>query len=341
MREKAGQLRTAFNDAVARGQSVNRVLRYLASEEAGCLGQDLRAWAAGGPMSVELRTEITAYQLCVLDDSMAEGPHALVSDCAGSAPTSRPEWWSATIRLSQNLQMAENIAEEERTIFDLFYRKWQLMGQSDLKAYRRLQPKRQTKKELLRFVYRTGEHSLVDWSALHVKLDEPKANRTVASSLQAIQFEYLFKTFRPGCAFTVRTAFSNSSVSQTASPGDPVVPVSVASQLQAFVVVSNNPNKKKKVSTSVSEHVARNQLPVQIQQLTFWNPASAEAAQFDVFTESPPRLVDLAGLATWKNVIKTAKYWSVSDSDIAGCRHFNSGQLIAQQSWHLFCRCIC
>ena len=45
---------------------VHRVSHYLAS---GALGLDLRAYATGSPMSKKLRTEITAYQLCMLDYS--------------------------------------------------------------------------------------------------------------------------------------------------------------------------------------------------------------------------------------------------------------------------------
>ena len=64
---------------------VHRVSHYLAS---GALGLDLRAYATGSPMSKKLRTEITAYQLCMLDGPMQESPHARISRVA-SCPAIR------------------------------------------------------------------------------------------------------------------------------------------------------------------------------------------------------------------------------------------------------------
>ena len=96
-----------YEDAVVAKRHINRVTQYLLLEEPGCLGTAFRIWAAGGDMSDELRSEITAYQLCVLDDSMGEGPHALLSREATRSPRSSPAWWSGTFRLTQNLRLAE------------------------------------------------------------------------------------------------------------------------------------------------------------------------------------------------------------------------------------------
>ncbi len=74
---------------------------YLA---AGTLGEDLRAYVAGNSMTSLLRTEVTAYQLCMLDDSIQEGPHARISRIVTASRSGRPPWWSAGVRIEQNLE---------------------------------------------------------------------------------------------------------------------------------------------------------------------------------------------------------------------------------------------
>ncbi len=106
---------------------VHRVTTYLASEAPGCLGSDLRRYAATGEMSQRLRSEVTAYHLCMLDDSMQEMPHALVSHTALAARASRISWWSATLRLQQNLaawSLSENVSPHLFEDFSASGRDW-------------------------------------------------------------------------------------------------------------------------------------------------------------------------------------------------------------------------
>ena len=75
-------------------------------------------------MSDRLRTEVTAYQLCVLDDNVQESPHALVSRIATTARQSRAKWWSSTVRLQQNrsvMRVMEVIAPGR---FAKFFKCW-------------------------------------------------------------------------------------------------------------------------------------------------------------------------------------------------------------------------
>ncbi len=138
-------------------QRIHRVTRYLASEEPGCLGSDLRRYAAGEAMSERLRSEITAYQLCMLDDSMQEGPHALVSHTAVAARSSRTPWWSATIRLQQNLTAWEQSGQETPQLFERLFRVWKRLAQRRVGRIRyNLAPVRMSAISFKAFVYRTG-----------------------------------------------------------------------------------------------------------------------------------------------------------------------------------------
>ena len=67
-RAKATEFVTKYDEAMStqHGQlTVHRVSHYLASEDIGCLSGHLREYAGGGPMHPKLRTEVTAYQLCI------------------------------------------------------------------------------------------------------------------------------------------------------------------------------------------------------------------------------------------------------------------------------------
>ena len=64
---------------------------HLASIDTGCLGVDLRKYVDGEEMSLKLRIEIAAYQLCHLDHTMQESPH--------SARASKLAWRSSSLRL--------------------------------------------------------------------------------------------------------------------------------------------------------------------------------------------------------------------------------------------------
>ena len=91
-REKATEFVERYDQSMANPETkpkVHRVSHYLAS---GQLGIDLRAYANGHPMSERLRTEITAYQLCMLDDSVQESPHARITKVLQTARASKPPW---------------------------------------------------------------------------------------------------------------------------------------------------------------------------------------------------------------------------------------------------------
>ena len=103
---------------------VHRVSHYSAS---GALGLDLRAYASSSPMFKKLRTEITAYQLCMLDDSMQESPHARISRVVQAARPSKPPWWSATVRLRQNLAIGKSLDELKPQHSRALFQAWKFL----------------------------------------------------------------------------------------------------------------------------------------------------------------------------------------------------------------------
>ena len=157
---------------------IHRVAHYLASTNFGCLGCDFRNFAAGHSMSEALRTEITAYQLCVLDDSMQEGPHAFVSRCVTQSRSSRPAWLSSSIRLNQNIYYRDMALTAHPGRMEWYFKRWKLLGQSIDRPYSRGIVLRISTKRFCSMVYRTGDHNIVDWSQLKLTLSDAPAQKS-------------------------------------------------------------------------------------------------------------------------------------------------------------------
>ena len=341
-RDVAKRICKDYDEARRTGQFVHRVTHYIASTNPGCWGSDLRAFASGQSMSEGLRSELTAYQLCVLDDSMAEGPHAYISGCGARAPSSKPAWWSSTIRLGQNLALVDAAMEAHDGALGVLYQKWQVMGQRSMRLYNRLVPKRQSSAQLLSFVYRTGEWNMLDWSFLDVKGPSPTSDtRGVAkskTSLQAMQHEYIACILQEGRTYTVAmprpSSRPTSQTNATSSCDVSIVSASQSCSLRVFRIVCLGTSRKKVVRTVSTSLRASFSIPAQIQNLTLWNPHADDADSFDAYTEGYPQHVDLSVIASWSALVSSTKRWSVCDSDVEGCIGLGGGQLLADKEWN-------
>ena len=295
-------------------------------------------------MSVSLRTEITAYQLCVLDDSMGEGPHASVSRTALLSPRSQPSWWSASLRMNQNLALCENARAAGDSSFIVFYRKQHLISQMNRKRYRCSTQKRQRISALNAFVYRTGQHCLQDCSALDVNMESIESGPRLASSssfspsaVRALQLEYISAIFPEGSIITVpatasdlvpkSTSDTQSLAGSTSSSGQP---------LRCFTVVSRNFHRKKTVQTGNLKRWSGNKVPALVQNLRFWNPGPASSSRFEVFSEGHPQMLDLSSVAPWAVIVGEAKTWgSQYGSDTEACFILQNSSKISEKTWTL------
>ena len=218
----AAQMITKY-DALPDKSRAHRVTTYLCSLGDNNLGPDLRGFAASGQMSECLRMEVMAYQLCVLDDTMAERPHAIVPKVARDAVQSKPAWWSGTIRLGQNLQMWNTSREMVMRWMD----RWRCIGQKNSLKLRRGIIANVQEKLLLARVFRTGPHALADDKELVAVLaGSQRAAPQVVSAAREIHIDVFRKSFRQGSAFTwpdPRTPIRLDSLSDGAiqTPGAP------------------------------------------------------------------------------------------------------------------------
>ena len=162
-RSVAKRMISDYDAALADPSRVNRIHRvshFLLGQDGENLGEDFKRFARGGAMSERLRTEITAYQACMLDDSAVEGPHASVSRISKSAASVGAAWWSSTLRFIQNQSCMKVCNEEEADIFNSLFLNWKVLSQRSPLRYRKNIQSRQKTRGFLDFVYRAGDNNL-------------------------------------------------------------------------------------------------------------------------------------------------------------------------------------
>ena len=191
---------------------VHRVSDFLLGNLPGQLGRDFRMWADEGVMSGRLRAELTAYQLCVLDDSFVEGPHARISRVARQASRPSPSWWSATVRLQQNLRAYDLSVQGHPDRFHQLYDAWKLVVQSRSSAYMAGQSPKVPHRDFLRSVYRTGgAETQRDWTVLCSLTDRSETPQVRPSDMESLLKEYLLAVFAPGSVIEVTDSRGVSS----------------------------------------------------------------------------------------------------------------------------------
>ncbi len=264
--------------------SVHRVSHYLCSTtQPNALGHDFRSYASGEHMSTRLRTEITAYQLCVLDDATVESPHACVGQVLNRSSRSSVAWWSATIRLDQNISARRSLQLLARGRFTTLYKSWKALGQHIGRKYSRLTPKRITTTAFLQEVYRTGPHSRLDWSHLGLKVpvvpDAP-VTKTVSIAIREVQIDYMRRVCLPGQCFTVPTDTAFADLDDIAAKGGQST--HFTQEPICFQVVSTDVTKKRHVHTVSMVEIRRMHVPIVIQRFSAWNLRHWPCSQLEV-----------------------------------------------------------
>ena len=318
---------------------VHRVSRYLMSEEDGCLGSDFRDYVAGAPMSRQLRTEITAYQLCMLDDSLVEGPHARIGRVTRYAVNSKAGWWSASLRMEQN-NLARAVAEQTRPQrFDTLFAQWKVLGQSDPKAYSRGRCQRISHSKFIDMVYRTNANNMIDWSAVGIGRAEKKAPsgnaRPRLDPATELKHDFVRRLCQPGKYFTIPGQRSDQA---SAPDFDPVAATPVSDV--AIKVISTDIIWKKHVFTDKLSSWRSMAVPASVQHFSVRRGAVDGDAPLDVYEEGHPVVCDLMQLAPYYNIRDKMRSWNLSpDSDLDGCSKFEASTLLCKLSWYSACMC--
>lgn len=302
---------------------VHRVSHYLAS---GALGLDLRAYATGSPMSKKLRTEITAYQLCMLDDSMQESPHARISRVVQAARPSKPPWWSATVRLRQNLAICKSLDELKPQHSRALFQAWKFLAHRNPSSHVQwnLIPKRVGTKPFLQMVYRLGQENRTDWSSLRI-LSGRESGVDIGSLRKLAQdhtlWEDLFKRVcKPGLFFTIGRKYSALSALDTlGQDGAPGLPQPTFDTTVCFQVVHLNPTAKRQPDTAAVQVERAMKLPamVQVYQVIQASDINDPCPILHVRPHDMPAvkdMMDFAGHSSLRTWLPDFRQWTLASS---------------------------
>ena len=345
-RNKAIEFVARYDEAIADPASrlkVHRVTHYLAT---GPLGLDLRAYASGNPMSERLPTEITAYQLCMLDDSMQESPHARISRVVQSARPAKPPWWSATIRLDQNLAILKFLDHIKPQRSRALFRSWKFLAQPNLSA--RIQwnliPKKVDTKQFLQMVYRLGPENRRDWSELALinGRDRDSAIGPLRKLVDhhALCVDVCKRVCKPGLVFTVVRKHSALSALDTLGQGDaPRQSMPTPDTLVCFQILDFSPTCKRQVDTEQLSKERALALPAMVQHYIFTGPHQLPSDSIHVRPHNMAivmDMMDIAGDVPFLSWLPNLRQWTLASgtSGNTGDCDIVEPILVMDKIWH-------
>ncbi len=299
-----------FDAAVEAGHPVHRVSEYFCGRGDHTLRGDLERHARGEGMTQLLRREIHSYMACRLDDTVSESPHRDVSGVASRARAGKMPWWSASVRLKQNLAMAADPVRE-RALCSA-WPKWKTL----LTTQEAVAPRVALKDRLfLQAVHRAGPFGLVDCSRIRA-LDrrDPCTEAFRANEAALPMSARLWRDLRREFA---RAVLSNGVVYTAMLPdsGPPdalamssdTVPVR-SKAVAHFRVLDVAVAAKKHNHTLRWLRVRSMAMPVSLQKLSAVGPATA--TQCTLIPDGVPEIVDILAYLPWAAIRGNLREWS-------------------------------
>ena len=287
----------------------------------------MQDFAAGSPMSTRLRTEITAYQLCPLDDTAAESPHAHVSMTVKSKVASKPAQWSAKLRWEQNKALRTTVENMKLGAFHRCFTGWKSIVQRDLRKSNALIPAAITPSYAKDIVYRMGHCAIADWSVFRKFVTGQKSFKCIKpNSLMAMKVEYIGFLLTPGGIYSVPGDNGFASLGS-----DPLNESNAPPKL--FQLVSFNAVRMDHVHT-ISMMKMKSWRKLGVLQMLDIAPTAEDSPEehLDVFPLGTPRPVDLVLEYSWEDWTQKLLSWSVDSSRLAGCFRITS-PMPAQSTW--------
>ena len=223
------------DSAVDAGRVVHRVSSHFLAK--GCALRSLfEQHAGGGAMHPDLDRELAAYEQIPLDETPAEAGHRDVTRLRSSGPNSELGWWAATTRLSQNLQVYEDMCHRGlRREFVALWGSYKSLLQIGSRKSRGMVPLACSSSEFFRRVYLLGEFSFIDLSWLSCVARPPVAPSpswragisAFQKSIYDVKIDHLTTCVEDGCFY---------SVCDAVRPDDDAFGVS-AERLRVFQVI--------------------------------------------------------------------------------------------------------
>ena len=318
-----------FDALIDAGIQPHRVAIKFCSPFPGGLRADMEKFRDGGIMGARLRTEITAYQCCMLDDSFTEGPHAVTSQIALSACHSTPSWWSATARLRQNISVKHVMDQIRPGRFAALWPYWRMVLTQDRPGRLRRLRDRKYVTDFCKKVYHMDEYAITPLESVKQTqamflsfIGQGTGPCVKFSSTVRMLKQYMLAALTNSGVYSVPTGASGSDQSHT-----------------VFQVVDLGATRFKLVDAPSHTAVKNTRIPVLLQPLEIWNFSGSMAGAHSVFVCGPPEfrdVMDLAGKGTpYKCLVDDMQQWVVSkNSDVSGCLHIHSPCFVKNKEWY-------
>lgn len=284
-------------------------------------------------MVARVQTEITAYQLCVLDESLVESPHAAVSRITSSSRSSKPWTWFSRMRFRQNKALRSYMNHVRTGEFERRFRKWKCMGQRSVKTFLKGRPVRKKNKTFFSFIYRLSAHNreelpvfanrdTLDQAAEHVPVED--ADRA------ALKKDFLLRVFRPNTYLSLPAASDIRKLSglvdgpEVTAPPDPRI----------MQIINTDFSSKKHVPTEYMRMVRRQACPALVQRVDAWGLREYPGNSMNVFTIGDVEIMDLLKLDSWDTIIGQCVIWTqLDESDISGCSCISHPEYLKDRVW--------
>ena len=334
-REKVASFINMYDEAARQGAKTHRVSDYFASPEIGTLRPHLVAFAEGGYLHPTLALEIEAYGAIMLDDSWAESYQRDATRITARFNTAKTAFRAATLRLDQNLALADMTPDGEEALAGKLAR-WKSIGKCE--GSRRLSSRGGATKQVVRdFVYRLGRQGLRDLtplSAVNSLLPLEDAPRDQRMSTR-MKVEYLNYVLAEHSFFSYCEAPPALLDSLQGRPildqGQAIESASDAPRL-TFQLVAKNIGKRKQMKTKLAKEIRAMAFPVMMQEFTPWGERS-EGAFRNYYADGYPVVQDLLARASWPTLTAWLRLCSQGHSDTDGLLSLALGDMVASRSW--------
>ncbi len=285
-------------------------------------------------MEARLRREVTAYQLCMLDDTVQEAVHRDVSHVSARAPCSRLAFRAASVRLDQNLAVwdaCQSPAERQAAF----------QGWRSILRFRGVKRKASAKAsakagEFLDHVYRAGEVGLKDWGALErfMAQHDPQPVRAQLSAAARLKVDYLRRVLAAGSVYSVPVTEAPVQQDRPLAEAGRAAEASAA-RFDYFEVLSTTVTQRKLVPSAFSLSLRCMSWPVAVQPFSAWRQGPVcDASQQEVVEEGFPVTLDALHLATWPVLRCALRRWaSVQTADVVGCHALSNSVSVAETAW--------
>jgi len=137
-------------------------------------------------MSTALRTWITAFQLCCLDDGMQESPHGIITGFANRKKRSLPRHWAALFRHAQNMDLKRSLDMNHPGRFSALFRYYRLLfsKKPTYGSQTLVHPRQLPRAKFGERVYRMNDFSFYQFGS--VKKEQAKFLLSVTDETQTI-----------------------------------------------------------------------------------------------------------------------------------------------------------